>query len=148
MAKNQLVTLGLLGIGAYLLFRNNVAAVTEENPYTYGSGGPGSTTAPPPPNDVVPSETVAASLSPAGDIAIRQIGSVREGVDFINQSVATGSRIVAPVGATLAKTGKSSTISRLADGSIVALSVKSVPKGTSFFDKPVKVINGKRTRVY
>jgi len=147
MAKNDssgILTLGLLGVGAYFLFGG--PSVAAENPYTYGVGsgdGPSGATSPPPQNSTQESSPIATMISPDGSLNVRQIGSVKEGVDFINKAVSSGSRIVSGTSNTMI--GKNKGIATLAGGKTVSLTVNP---GTGFFSKPIKVINGKRTRVY
>lgn len=145
--SSGILTLGLIGAAAYFLFGG--PSVAAENPYTYGVGSgdsPSGSTPQAPQNQTYETPPIATSISPDGSISVKQIGSVKEGVDFINSSIASGSRIVSGTSNTMI--GKNTGIATLAGGKTVKLTVTNKPAGTSFFSKPIKVINGKRTRVY
>lgn len=118
MKTTEALLIGAVGLGAYYLFsyRNSFFVVARDT-QPVSAGVPANNTA------------FEVNATTKNGIPVRKtISSVQEGVDFINDTLATGGTLQRR-SRTLAKVGYNSNIAKLADGSIKQVTVKPVTDG-------------------
>lgn len=130
MKTSTMIAIGALAVGAYFLFRRGGQAFAASGDTTPLASSP-----------VL--QTVYKDASGATQVRTQPFKSVPEGIAYLNQAWSSGERIVSP-GATLVPqntrfvyqgqnyaTGANQTVSRLGDGSIKVLSVRSISPSSS-----------------
>jgi hypothetical protein len=113
--SEALLLIGGVGATAYFLFSKGYTSPRQ----TYYVDSP-------PPQDNTP---VAVSARYPNDVVVtKNISSTREGVNFINDTVAAGGTLQRTSG-TIQKVGYNSNVARLADGSVALVTVKTPSDG-------------------
>lgn len=104
-------------------------------------------------NSIVPRDTVPAyssypinSINTNGQVETKIISSTKQGVDFINDTIASGGTLLRTSG-TIQKVGYNDNVARLADGSIARVTVKQPVRdksGKTALDKIIEKNLAKR----
>lgn len=124
MKTSDLLMIGALGVGAYLLFSKGAIATTEAQASTGGG---------------TPQTFTASAVTPQGVTVRKKIDSVVEGVNFMNDTSKNNatlqrtSETIAPVNFTVKSTGQSysGNIARLATGKEVAIAIAQPVRDSS-----------------
>jgi hypothetical protein len=134
LKSESLLLLGAVGVGIYLLTKTPTATATDA--YTT-TGGMGATVSAPVPVPQAAQPVFVSSQTGAGAVVSQQIRSVRNGLDFINNSFNYGRTITSP-GASLVgpnttfsdnsgntyHTDSNQSVQRLANGQVKVVTVQ------------------------
>lgn len=136
MKINNILGIAALGFGIYWFATRNATA--QESGGYYSPAG------------MVSPETTPQTFTtttPEQKTATYSYSTPASGVAAINAAI-QNNEILPRTSQTIKVLGQNDTIAKLANGAIVRVTTKNIPVGKSYFDKPIKTINGKRTRNY
>lgn len=148
MKTSNLLLLGALGVGAYLLFSKKVGANTENNNGVFGPGvDNGTYTLPMPDSSSSGTQDMRAAQTYANAVSkFNKTQTVQAGVDVINAGYPSGSlpRLSQTIVQGIA--GSNTNVARLADGSIAKVSVinaKTTATPSGYIAQPNVIPTGK-----